>query len=214
MIRHTYRGLRFIGYQLARVYSWVITCLKLYLNNVNFSRDFIGFGIPVINIDRRGSFTIGKNFRFNSGKYYNMIGRQQPCYFIVAKNAALTIADNVGISATAIVCHNYISIGENVKIGGNTVIYDTDFHAADPKFRNALPELLTNVKTRPVIIKEGAFIGAHCTILKGVTIGINAIVGAGSVVNQSIPDGETWMGNPARPIKAYHSNSTEALLHL
>ncbi|GGH19267.1 hypothetical protein GCM10007352_30520 [Mucilaginibacter phyllosphaerae] len=189
----------------------MITCLKFNLNGVQYNNDFICYGIPVVNVDLQGSFTIGKRFSFNSGKYFNMIGRQQPCFFIVAKNAALFIDDNVGLSATAIVCHNHISIGKNVKIGGNTVIYDTDFHSLDPQFRNSYPESLAGVKTRPVIIKDGAFIGAHCTILKGVTIGENAIVGAGSVVSQSIPGGQIWTGNPARYIKDSYTKPAEQI---
>lgn len=54
---------------------------------------------------------------------------------------------------------------------------------------------------RAVTIREGAFIGAHCVILKGVTIGKNAVVGAGSVVTKSIPDNEIWAGNPAKFIR-------------
>lgn len=53
----------------------------------------------------------------------------------------------------------------------------------------------------PVVIKNGVFIGANSIILKGVTIGEKAIVGAGSVVTRSIPDGEIWAGNPAKFIR-------------
>ena len=55
--------------------------------------------------------------------------------------------------------------------------------------------------TIPVVIKDGAFIGAHCIILKGVSIGEKSVVGAGSVVTKSIPDGEIWAGNPAKFIR-------------
>ena len=55
--------------------------------------------------------------------------------------------------------------------------------------------------TKPVIIKQNVFIGAHSTILKGVTIGENSIIGACSVVTKNIPDNEVWAGNPAKYIK-------------
>ena len=48
---------------------------------------------------------------------------------------------------------------------------------------------------------EGVFIGGHCTILKGVTIGMNSVVGSNSLVTKSIPNNEVWGGNPAKKIK-------------
>lgn len=56
-----------------------------------------------------------------------------------------------------------------------------------------------------VHIKENAFIGARTIICKPVTIGKNAIVGAGSVVTKDIPDNEIWAGNPARFIRIRHT---------
>ena len=47
-------------------------------------------------------------------------------------------------------------------------------------------------------IKQGASIGAGCTLLCGITIGENAMIGAGSVVTKDVPAGELWVGNPAR----------------
>lgn len=55
---------------------------------------------------------------------------------------------------------------------------------------------------RPVLIRKGAWIGAKAIILPGVTIGRNAVVGAGSVVVRSIPDFSLAVGNPARVIKS------------
>ena len=51
------------------------------------------------------------------------------------------------------------------------------------------------------IIKKGASIGANATILGGITIGENAMIGAGSVVTKNIPANELWVGNPARKIR-------------
>ena len=88
-------------------------------------------------------------------------------------------------------------LGNQILVGGGTKIYDTDFHWLE--FERRMSEL--GGATNPVVIKDGAFIGAHCIILKGVTIGEKSIVGAGSVVTKSIPDGEIWAGNPAKYIR-------------
>jgi len=52
-------------------------------------------------------------------------------------------------------------------------------------------------KLSETVVKYGASIGANATILPGITIGHDAMVGAGSVVTKDVPDGETWIGNPA-----------------
>ncbi|WP_454803210.1 acyltransferase [Mucilaginibacter phyllosphaerae] len=200
-IRKVYRGTRVVYYYSARIYSHAVTSFKFHLNGVKFSNDFVGFGIPILDINMEGKFTIGKKFWFNSGKYHAMGGRQQQCYFVAARGAEIIIGDNVGVTSVAIICHNKISIGNNVKIGINTVIYDTDFHSLDARIRNRIPESIEGVKSRPVTIMDGAFIGGHTTILKGVTIGRNSIVGAGSVVFTSIPDEQVWAGNPASFVK-------------
>jgi acetyltransferase-like isoleucine patch superfamily enzyme len=213
LIRKFYRGLRFVYYETARMYSYVITSFKFYLNNVKFHKDFISYGVPILDINPGGSFTIGEKFRFNSGKYHAMGGRQQQCYFVAAKGGEIIIGDNVGVTSIAIICHNKISIGNNVKIGINTVIYDTDFHSLDASIRNQYPESIEGVKSRPVIIHDGAFIGGHTTILKGVTIGENAIVAAGSVVFQSIPAEQIWAGNPATFVKDTYSNELKRVVN-
>ena len=176
------------------------TYLIFKLNGVQFGSDFIAQGKPVVDVSLRGQMQIGRRFAMNSGQY-NLIGRQQPCYFIVAEGARLQIGDNVGMSCSALVCRTGIVIGNNVRIGGNTVIYDTDFHSLRADIRTAPVEDPAYTRNAPVRIEDNAFIGAHTTILKGVTIGRNAIVGAGSVVSKSVPANQIWAGNPAKFIK-------------
>lgn len=170
-----------------------------YLNGVKTGKNLIVRGFMKILITRNGNVKIGDNLRVNSGNNYNVIGRQQKTTFWVEGN--LTIGDHVGMSSTAIICNHSITIGNHVTIGGNTVIYDTDFHSLDPQLR-AKGDDRKNAKKKPVIIKDNVFIGAHSTILKGVTIGSNAIIGACSVVTKNIPPNEIWAGNPARYIKS------------
>ncbi len=175
---------------------------KLSVNDVQVGSGFKSNGIPVIDVWERGKFYIGDNVHINNGKRFNQIGRQQPCYFIVYNDAVLKLGNNVGMSATAIVCFKSITIGNNVKIGGNVVIYDTEFHSLDKIDRRDSKLDQEKKQCRDVVIEDDVFIGAHSIILKGVTIGEGSIIGAGSVVSKSVPKNEIWAGNPARFIKS------------
>ena len=147
----------------------------------------------------QGKLEFGKNVSINSGEHFNPIGGDKRMIFVIKKNANLTIGNNVGMSNSAIVCHNKIIIEENVKLGGGVKIYDTDFHTLN--YHNRRKKATDIGNTKPVLIKKDAFIGAHSIILKGVTIGDKAIIGAGSVVTKDIPSNEVWAGNPAKYIK-------------
>lgn len=142
---------------------------------------------------------IGKNVRINCGCRSNPIGGDSCTILRTEGNGTIEIGDNTGISNSAIVAYQYVYIGKNVLLGGSCKIYDTDFHSLDIEVRMKHP--VENIVSKPVVIEDGVFIGAHSIILKGVTIGENSIVGAGSVVTKSIPAGEIWAGNPARQIK-------------
>jgi acetyltransferase-like isoleucine patch superfamily enzyme len=158
-------------------------------------------GVPRINISLKGKCNIGKCFVINNLEMTNPIGRFHRCCIIVRKNACLNIGENVGISSTTIYCQNKIEIGNHVKIGANVVIYDTDFHSLDFFNRRSGLTDMKDTKTAPVIIEDDVFIGAHTTILKGVTIGKNSIIGACAVVTKSIPPNQIWAGNPAKHIR-------------
>jgi UDP-2-acetamido-3-amino-2,3-dideoxy-glucuronate N-acetyltransferase len=80
-----------------------------------------------------------------------------------------------------------ISIEDNVQIGPN-VTFTNDKYP-----RSKQPFLL-----KRTCVKRNASIGAGATILGGVTIGENSLIGAGSVVTKDVPSNEIWIGNPAR----------------
>ena len=158
-------------------------------------------GIPILLINRHGFFSVGNELVLNNTVLSNPIGRVQRCIFFVGRTAELRIGNAVGISSATIVCKKEITIGDHVLIGGGVCIYDTDFHALSPVLRSDVKSDTSAAQARPVVIQDHVFIGAHSVILKGVTIGRNSIVGAGSVVSHSIPEGEIWGGNPARFLK-------------
>jgi acetyltransferase-like isoleucine patch superfamily enzyme len=173
--------------------------INFYLNGAKYGKGMYIKGLLKLHVTRRGSVLIGTNLRLNSGNNFNIIGRQQKCIFWV--EGTLQIGNNVGMSSAAIICKEKIVIGDSVVIGGNTVIYDSDFHALDKELRNNKETDARNARNAPVEIGNNVFIGAHTTILKGVTIGDNAIIGACSVVTRNIPGNEIWAGNPAVFVK-------------
>ena len=199
MIYLVYKACRRFYNKIKAYYDHLITSFVFKGNNVSFTSFRTG-GIPYVMVARGGKMSIGKNFAMNNGIKYNPIGCSQPCTFFVDRNAILKIGDNVGISQTALVAIDNITIGDNVKIGGGVCVYTTDFHSLDSLIRKSKDDMKNRVK-KPVVIKDNAFIGAHTIILKGVSIGENSIVGAGSVVTKSIPDNQIWAGNPARFIR-------------
>ena len=88
-----------------------------------------------------------------------------------------------------------ITIGDNVLIGPNVGIF-TPEHAFDPQLRIEGYEI-----SHPVVIKDNVWIGGNVSIIGGVTIGENTIIGAGSVVTHDIPANVIAVGNPCRVLR-------------
>lgn len=147
-----------------------------------------------------GNIKIGDNVIINSGERYNRIGGDTRTIMQTLGEGVIEVGNYVGISNAAIIARNRVIIEDHVLIGGGVKIYDNDFHSLAAEIRKS-PSDQNNISSKPVLIKTGAFVGAHSIILKGVTIGKNSIIGAGSVVTHDVPDDEVWGGNPARKIK-------------
>jgi acetyltransferase-like isoleucine patch superfamily enzyme len=199
MISNIYKAFRKITTKVCSIGYTPIAWFYLILNGAVVGPCLKVNGILKIHVTRRGRLVIGNNCKINSGSNHNLIGRQQKNIFWV--EGVLEIGNNVGMSCAAIVCNHQIKIGDNVTIGGNTVIYDSDFHSLVAYERKDAALDRKYAKKSAVIVENNVFIGAHTTILKGVTIGENSIIGACSVVAKSIPPNQIWAGNPARFIK-------------
>jgi len=128
-----------------------------------------------------GNLQIGKNVKIAAG-----------CKIYV--HAVLSLGDNTYINPnTVIYCNQGITIGSNCAIAWNCQIMDYDFHEI------AIDNI---VKPRGAAVSIGnkVWIGAHCIISKGVTIGDNTVIAAGSVVTKDIPANVMAAGVPARVI--------------
>jgi acetyltransferase-like isoleucine patch superfamily enzyme len=115
--------------------------------------------------------------------------------FWVGPGGRLQIGDRVGMSNSTIVCMRSVRVEDDALLGGGTQVFDTDFHALDAEERSRGPR--PPVRSAPVIIRSRSFVGGHCILLKGSTVGEGAVLGAGSVLRSVVPDGQVWAGNPA-----------------
>jgi len=125
----------------------------------------------------------------------------------------LKVGRNVYISHSVTFDHRFpflIEIGDNCRISAGTIILAHDATV----FRD-----LGITRLAPVKILDNSFIGINSIILPGVTIGPNAVISAGSVVNRDIGEGKIAAGNPARPygnyveiLEKYKSNVKDAMI--
>lgn len=151
-----------------------------------------------------GMLVIGNCFTCNNKVDSNSLGVIQPCVFNIAiDNSLIKIGNHVGISGSTINAATTITIEDNVIIGSGCLITDTDSHPL--AYKDRLVNDMSKTNASPIVIKEGAFIGARSIIMKGVTIGEHVVIGAGSVVTKSIPDNMIACGNPAKVVKTLAS---------
>ena len=151
-----------------------------------------------LNLRENSQLIISDNVIFRNKTIYNFVGIGKESSIYVNSNAILEIGKNSGFSSVSIYCANEIKIGEYCSIGGNTSIWDTDFHPLDWELRR---RTFDGTKTAPICIGNDVFIGAHCLILKGVTIGDRSILGAGSVLTKNVNSDCVYAGNPAKLIR-------------
>jgi UDP-2-acetamido-3-amino-2,3-dideoxy-glucuronate N-acetyltransferase len=137
--------------------------------------------------------------------------------FCVVLSGAV-IGSNCNVCANSLI-ENDVIIGDNVTIKSGVQIWD-GIYVEDNVFIG--PNVTFTNDKRPrskvypdaylkTVVKKGSSIGANATILPGITIGENSMVGAGSVVTRNIPDNAIVMGNPAK-ITGYVATSTETII--
>lgn len=158
-------------------------------------------GKPIIQKHPDSRIVIGKNVILVSESTYNVAGINHSVILSTqGKNAEIIIGDGTGISGTSLVAVNKIVVGQDVKLGANTNIFDTDFHPLNSEKRRS-QKSITDALSAPVIIGDNVWIGINSTVLKGVVIGNNSIIGAHSLVIKDIPQMELHAGVPAKFIK-------------
>ena len=128
------------------------------------------------------------------GKTGNQFLIEQPFYCDYGYN--ITVGENFYSNYNLVILDEVpVTFGDNVFIGPNVGIY-TASHPLDAAQRNLGLET-----AYPVRIGNNVWIGAGVQILSGVSIGDNSVIGAGSIVNKSIPANALAVGNPCRVVR-------------
>jgi len=143
---------------------------------------------------------LGEQVCCNSSLRSNPLGNARPVTLRTLCAGAEIVLDRlVGVSGCAICAAASIRIGEGTFVGADAMIFDNDFHSPEDEFSwgPAAPD-----NPKPIVIGRGVFIGARVLVLKGVTIGDRAVIGAGAVVTKDVPPQHIAVGNPARVLAA------------
>jgi acetyltransferase-like isoleucine patch superfamily enzyme len=191
----------------------VIATYKVY-SNVSLGaetsiEDFCIVGVPPRGVrDGELPTTIGERAVIRSHTVIyagNVIGKNFQTGNKVNIRESNRIGDNVSVGTLSVIEH-HVTIADRVRI--HTQVFVPEFSVLEEGcwlgpnvvLTNAKYPLSPKVKEQLVgpVIRKGAKIGANVTILPGVVVGENALVGAGSVVAKDVPPGAVVVGNPAR----------------
>jgi acetyltransferase-like isoleucine patch superfamily enzyme len=144
---------------------------------------------------------LGRNVRLHDfvNLYGCEIGDDVKIGTFVEIQKGATIGNRCKISSHSFICEG-VTLEEGVFIG-HSVTFTNDRY---PRATNVTGELQTEADWKCVrtLVKRGASIGSGATLLCGITIGENAMIGAGSVVTKDVPAGATVAGNPARIMRS------------
>jgi len=176
--------------------SWLLGALHIFVSsrlwNIKIDYPYKAIGPVLFKKYPTSKIIIGKNSSFRSSPASNLVGINRPCAISThSKPATIIIGERCGFSGTIIGAYNQITIGNHVLCGANTTITDFDWH---PVLKNGVTEMAS----APIIIEDNVWLGMNTVVLKGASIGRNAIIGANSVVTKSIPANAIAAGNPAK----------------
>lgn len=161
--------------------------------------------MPVCKLPGSSQLILGDRVVLNSDFTRSNTALTYRCTLVCGLRGVLEIGDNTMLNGASITAYEKVTIGKNCHIASSTLITDTDYHPVNPAVRER--EVLgykidfSEVQKAPVNIGNNVWIGWGSIVLKGVTIGDNSIIAAGSVVVSDIPPNVIAAGNPAKAKK-------------
>jgi len=177
-----------------------------------------------IEIDDSTILLGGTSFDFRLSKEERVYVTIGPKCLISAKftfespSGTIWIGENVHLGGVQFICRSKIEIEDDVTMAWGITLYDHDSHSTEWEYRkndnhqcyedyrgfngnNIVNKDWNQVKSSPIRVCSKVWIGFNVIVLKGVTIGEGAIVGAGSVVTKDVPPWTVVAGNPAKVVK-------------
>lgn len=168
-------------------YIWCLVRGISRSHHIN-SRHLVLMGGGVIINKRNGYFTTGGVCMLRPDCRIAIVSKSdQPAHLSIGEGTEIGDRTIINVSQR-------VEIGARCSISWDCDISDTDFHQVT-LFNGQQPPI-----TEPVVIEDDVWIGSHCLILKGVTIGHHSVIAAGSVVRRDVPPYSLVAGNPARNI--------------
>ena len=149
-----------------------------------------------ISVRLTGRAWVGGGGRIVFGERVRITGATVRSEFVAHPQGRIEVGEgtflNYGVSISA---HEAVSIGRECQIGQYVIINDNDYHEIEDKRR--LPP------SRPVVLEDRVWLGARVIVLKGVRIGHDAVIGAGSVVTRDVPPRSIAVGVPAQVVRTF-----------
>jgi len=132
------------------------------------------------------------------GDKFQLFSTTVPSEMVAYAGGRIEIGDRVFINyGASISAHQEIRIGDGSQLGSYACLMDNDYHRVED--RNADGE------SKPIILGRNVWLGVRVIVLKGVRIGDNAVIGAGSVVTHDVPANCLAAGVPARVIRTFEA---------
>ena len=166
----------------------------------------------------RGRYAIGRNLVSNGRLHLSGPGRirigdecnawaraESNVLATFSPDAVITIGDNVRLNGAGIQAATSVTVGDDCILGSCTIV-DTDHHSVDVGRRPGAA-----AASSPVVIEDNVWIAGMATVLKGVRVGRDSVVGFGAIVSTDVPAGVVVAGNPARVVRnLYDEKPSEA----
>ena len=139
-------------------------------------------------ITNLGEITIGDKLRFFSSTVTSEV--------VAYPGGRLEIGNGVFINyGASLSAHQLVRIGDGCQLGSYACLMDNDYHSVEDREKPS--------ESRPIVLGRNVWLGVRVIVLKGVTIGDNAVIGAGSVVTRDIPANCMAAGVPAKVIRTF-----------